>query len=236
MKGLNIAIYFVLFFNTVFAQDFRDERELYAATKQINQFFKRFNSEEAISGKALYSKDSLFRNEGNRIKYLNILFDNENQALSKSLKEEFIRDVTNKRNPQFLEFHGGNWFAQVSCVFLWNGKNQDVTLFLRLQKEKVGSKWIIDRAYIQPFNSLFNKDTSENKYFLHPLSHELDFMNLNKAFNDNKENIEAYTAREYQPDGLALLLYEVKRGNMKFKTINEVKFHFFQIRNWYFEL
>ena len=32
------------------------------------------------------------------------------------------------------------------------------------------------------------------------------------------------------------VLYEVKKGTLKYKTVNQVKFHFFQIEGWYFEL
>lgn len=66
------------------------------------------------------------------------------------------------------------------------------------------------------------------------MSHELDFMNLRKAF-ENK-NPESYTTDEYTPDYLTLLLYEMKKGNMKFETVKNVRFHFFGIDGWYFEL
>ena len=73
------------------------------------------------------------------------------------------------------------------------------------------------------------------KEFLHPLSHELDFMNLRKAFQD-KDKIDQFTERGYQPDYLSILLYEIKNANLKFKTVNDVKFHFFQVDGWYFQL
>jgi hypothetical protein len=33
-----------------------------------------------------------------------------------------------------------------------------------------------------------------------------------------------------------VFLYEVKKGNLKFKYVSEVRFHFFQLDGWYFEL
>lgn len=48
--------------------------------------------------------------------------------------------------------------------------------------------------------------------------------------------IESYTPDDYEPDYLTLFLYEIKSGNMKFETVNGVKFHFFQIEDWYFEV
>jgi len=71
--------------------------------------------------------------------------------------------------------------------------------------------------------------------FLHPMSHELDFMNLIHVFQDKNE-VELYTSKEYHPDFLTLFIYEVKNGNLSFKTVQQVKFHFFQVPGWYFEL
>ena len=49
-----------------------DESALYAETKQVNQFFRRFNCEEALDGKRFYPKDSLYHNLSLRKQYLNI--------------------------------------------------------------------------------------------------------------------------------------------------------------------
>ena len=33
-----------------------------------------------------------------------------------------------------------------------------------------------------------------------------------------------------------MFFYEVKNGRLKFKNVNSLKYHVFQIRNWYFEV
>lgn len=233
---LILFIFFGLNAQTQIIDAKKDVLPFYAETKQVNQFFRRFNNEEGVDGSRYYNNDSLFRNSRTRWRYLKILFDNESSNIANNLKNDFIDDVTNKSDPLFLDFHGGNWFAQVAATFYWQGKEEKAILYLQLQEEKVGSKWIISRINFNAFNKLFSKDTTGSKYFLHPLSHELDFMNLHRVFQNNKENIESYTSREYQIDQLTLFLYEVKQGNIQFKTINGVKFHFFQLPNWYFEL
>jgi hypothetical protein len=81
----------------------------------------------------------------------------------------------------------------------------------------------------------FVRDTTKVGRFLHPLSHELDFMNLRKSFNEG-DSISQFTVKRFRPDHLSVFLYEIKRGNLKYKTVNEVKFHFFQIDRWYFEI
>jgi hypothetical protein len=71
--------------------------------------------------------------------------------------------------------------------------------------------------------------------FLHPMSHEIDFMNLIKVFRE-PETVEYYFNEQFKPDFKTLFLYEIKNGNMKFETVENVSFHFFQLNDWYFQL
>ncbi len=212
-----------------------DESLLYAETKQVNQFFRRFNNEEDKSGVRYGVKDKRYRELEERKKYIRILFDEENTGMKEETKAKFIADVCKKGSPQFLDFHKGNWFAEVKASFLRNGVEKEVTLFLRLEKAGLGHKWVLSNVYFEPYYKLFLSDTTQGKKFLHPLSHELDFMNLIKAF-ENVEKVQEYASDQYEPDYLTILLYEIKMGVMKFETVSETKFHFFQIENWYFEL
>ncbi|NOU48580.1 MAG: hypothetical protein HOO86_16185, partial [Bacteroidales bacterium] len=43
-------------------------------------------------------------------------------------------------------------------------------------------------------------------------------------------------SHSFQPDYLSLFFYEVKLGRMKFKSVDTMKFHVFQMPNWYFEI
>ena len=79
-----------------------DESVLYAETKQVNQFFRRFNCEEALDGSRYYPGDSLYRDPAMRQKYLEILFDEQNTGLTPSLKKKFISRVNSRRYPKYL--------------------------------------------------------------------------------------------------------------------------------------
>ena len=154
------------------------------------------------------------------------------------LKEQFISQVLDKKQPLYLDFHGGNWFAEVTTKFDFYGIERYLTLFLQLEKDTVGSKWVINNVFFEPFMGTFiSQDSLRNagQKFLHPMSHELDFMNLVRAFQE-PESLENYIAWKFKPDYLTLFIYEFKRGNLKFKTITQVKFHFFQVDGWYFEI
>ncbi|SDZ36706.1 MULTISPECIES: hypothetical protein [Rhodonellum] len=214
----------------------KDDGRFAASTKQVNQFFRRFNAEESVDGsKRFYEGDPLFRDRQLRSQFLSILFDNQTSSVSNDLKSEFAKEVLAQGLPQYLNFHKEGWFSEVNAIFNYKGKQENVTLFLKLQPEGLGYEWVIDKVNFAPFKDIFNKPEGNDKGFLHPLSHELGFMNLRRAFQDSNTP-EAYTAKEYEPDYLTIFLYEMKKGSLKFETIKNVKFHFFQINNWYFEL
>jgi hypothetical protein len=212
-----------------------DEKNLYAATKQVNQFLKRFNGEEDVMGRRYRQLDPNYRDPGIRRKYINILFDTNQKDISQETKQSFIHDVFDSGEPQFLDFHGGSWFAQVSTKFKYRNNQEILQLFLRLQEEKVGSKWVVYKAYFEPFEQYFQVDTADKKRFIHPMSHELDFMNLRKIFDD-PDIVAAYANEDYKPDYLSLVLYEINKGTLTFDGVDKVRFHFFQLDDWYFEL
>lgn len=218
-----------------FGEYLGDESILYAQTKQVNQFFRRFNGEEGLAGVRYYPGDSLYQKPSFRRKYLAALFDLDNHQISEATRRSFIDQVTNERSPALLDFESPGWFAEVTTRFIYYGQEENVTLFLKLEQENLGYKWVLHNVFFRPFNSLFDAPDNGNPLFLHPMSHELDFMNLIKVFRD-KENIAQYANKDYKPDYLTILLYEIKRGNMRFVTVQNVKFHFFQIPGWYFEL
>lgn len=215
-----------------------DESMLYAHTKQINQFLRRFNGEEDRYGKRLPNNNSIYRNSEYRKTFLNLLFDEQSTNIDNIIKQEFIHYCTQPEQQVFLDFHGGHWFAEVKTKFNYKGEEKDLIFFLSLQEEKIGSKWVINNIFFEPyFNQFINVDnlSEKNKKFLHPLSHELDFMNLIKIFTPNSL-IEQYAQKNYKPDYFTLFIYEFRKGSFKFITIQDVKFHFFQLEGWYFEL
>ncbi|MCB2219777.1 MAG: hypothetical protein KQI35_05215 [Bacteroidetes bacterium] len=214
-----------------------DETDLYAQTKQVNQFFRRFNNEEDKFGNRYYPGDSLYRDNAFRKVYLEMLFDKESPFIQKGLKEEFINEVTSADNPVFLDFHGNNWFAELPTSFKYYKKKENLLLFMQLEQENLGYKWVITNVYFDKFLKQFNKGDKEviAGTFLHPMSHELDFMNIYKVFRDPKY-IEYYASKTFKPDYRTLLFYEVKMGNMEYVSVGPLKFHFFQVDGWYFEV
>jgi hypothetical protein len=215
--------------------DMEDESRLYAQSKQVNQFFRRFNGEEDEKGNRYFPADKQYRNPKLRRKYFSVLFDAANTGISNELKAAFVRDVLDKAEPDVLDFHKPGWFSELHTTFTFNGRDVPVTLFMELERAQMGTKWVISDVHLPEFEKYFLRDTTRAGRFLHPLSHELDFMNLRKALV-NIDSLRQFVQKKFEPDYLSVFLYEMGKGSMRFKSVNEVRFHFFQIKGWYFEL
>ena len=216
--------------------DMQDERALYTMTKQMSQFISRFNYEEDQYGKKLNPNSPDYRDRMKRKEVLPLLFDMENQRTNGSLRDFFISDLT-ESDSNYFEFLGGKWYSEVSATFKWKGKSVDLSMIFAIEQENLGSKWVLTNVYFPEFNKLFPKGdiAEQQKHFLHPMSHELDFMNIHKVFK-TPECVEYYASESYSTDYLSLFFYEIKQGNLVFEKVDSVKFHVFQIGNWYFEV
>ena len=219
----------------IVSEDEEIERQLLASTKQLNQFFSRFNGEEDTKGREFEPDDRQYRNSRLRKRYLSILFDEENAGFSESLFEEFVEKVTNESEPVFLDLHAQDWFATVNTTFSYRGQSMPLTLYMKIQQEGLGYEWVIADLSFEPYKTLFDKQRGETKEFLHPMSHELDFMNLRKAMVKGGSP-ESYTLADFKPDLLTVFLYDVKMGNLTFETVNRLNYHFFSVDGWYFSL
>mgnify|MGYP006204427349 FL=1 len=109
----------------------KDDGRFAASTKQLNQFFRRFNGEESVDGNTrFYPGDSLFQNPSLRKGFLSILFDNQTSSISPELKNQFIQNVLSPMYPQYLLFHRPGWYAEVDAVFNFKGKREQVTFIM----------------------------------------------------------------------------------------------------------
>ena len=213
-----------------------DEKAFYTMTKQMSQFMSRFNYEEDQYGKKIHPDSPDYRNRMRRKTVLPLLFDMENPRTNGSLRDFFISDLT-QADSNYFEFLGGKWYSEVSATFKMNGQSVDISMIFAIEQENLGSKWVLTNVFFSDFSKLFPKGdiAEQQKHFLHPMSHELDFMNIHKVFK-TPECIEYYASNTYSPDYLSMFFYEIKKGNLVFEKINSEKFHVFQIDNWYFEV
>lgn len=240
MKQLCIAL-LLLFQISSFAQndpkyvnDPVTETQLRAQTKQLNQFMRRFNGEENRKGKRLYKGAKGYRSASLRTNYINNLFDNSNFTITPAAKDKFLKHVIGSK-PQFLDTHNGHWFAEIKSSFAYQGTTQELTIFLKFEAKGKGWHWVISSIYFKPYLSMFARPTLKGGEILHPMSHEIDFMPLNKVFQ-KPQNIVGYTPKDFKPDFLSIFAYDVKSKRLKFKSVNQVKYHFFQVDDYYFQI
>lgn len=219
----------------VLDDDYDIEQQLLASTKQLNQFFKRFNGEENNKGKELEPDDRQYRSSRLRKRFISMLFDEEYAQIPRDVKTKFISYTTKSDSPKFLGLRSNDWFAVVNTTFEYEGREEPVVLYMQMQQEGLGYEWVISRVSFGRYKEMFDKQRGETKEFLHPMSHELDFMNLRKALVKNGSP-ESYTLADFEPDYLTLFLYEIKKGLLKFNTVNRISFHFFSLDGWYFTL
>lgn len=239
----NVLLLSMFFIKTSEAQSYTnlgdvqtDERAFYTMTKQMSQFMSRFNYEEDQYGTKISPESPDYRDRMKRKIVLPLLFDMDNPRTNGSLRDFFIADLTEK-DANYFEFLGGKWYSEVSATFKMNGEKVDISMIFTIEQENLGSKWVLTNVYFSDFSKLFPKGdiAEQQKHFLHPMSHELDFMNIYKIFK-TPESIEYYASNTYSPDYLSIFFYEVKCGNLVFEKVNSEKFHVFQIDNWYFEV
>lgn len=245
MRKIVFAILVVLAaYNTLSAQGGQtfgkvvyDESLFYAEVKQVNQFFRRFNNEEDPMGSRYAPTAPEYRDNKVRKNYFISLFDRYSTTMMPDAKDQFLNDVTDDKNPQFLDFYGQEWYAELATQVLWNGQQRLIMLYLKLEKEHQGYKWVISNVEIPEFNNLYKEVTEEERIglFLHPMSHEIDFMNIYKAFQ-SVDKIACYIGKDFRPNHLTLFIEALNKQNITFVSVNNVKFHFMQIDGWWFEI
>ena len=153
-----------------------------------------------------------------------------------------IKTISSNRSPTKKTRYSWIFMVRIGFrrslqVLHYKHEKVDIIIYLKLERQNGGYKWVFSNVYFSKFKELFTHvgDTANLKLFLHPLSHEIDFMNIHKVFED-PDKIDYYLDRYYRPDQLSLFVEEIKNGNLKFETVKEVKFHFLQVPGWYFEV
>lgn len=207
----------------------RHEENFAYEVKQIDEFFERFNNESTLIKDYLFKKYD--RLELSREDLLKSLFDLRSTYLQKELVAKFLKVVNDPQKPVKLSFYDPDWFAKVTCRVVYEEKERELLLLLRVQKEKNGgSKWVVHNVYADFFNT---PEGNNPNAFLNPVSHATDFMGLNRAFED-PENLKAYLSSGFQDDQLSKFALEMQNNRISFQQVEHISYHFFQVDGWVF--
>ncbi|MEZ4774526.1 MAG: hypothetical protein R3D00_15180 [Bacteroidia bacterium] len=229
---------FFLSLTFIFAQaqsgDISSAEELGFAleVKQLDEFIERFNYEENTMV-LQYIKTHFPNQIPNRTELITTLFNHKRTNWNDAEVDAFVRQVADSCNPEYLNFFGDGWFAELDCQVLYNGKPEKVILIMKIQLlPNRSSKWVIQGVRAD----FLNLPKEEDQYrSLNPMSHGTDFMGLGKALADIN-NIGNYVTSDFKPDQMTIFLSWIMDGRITFRQVNHICYHFLQVEGWVFQL
>lgn len=213
--------------------DFLSEENFVFKVKQIDEFIERFNNARTTPIRRYvrenYAVDSL-----SHTSLLVSLFNQEDTDWHEEDIRAFVADVTRGGTAPLLDFYDGEWYAELDCTGQYQGREETFTLVLSLEvlQRGRGAKWVINGVSADFLGLGYDTDYRRT---LNPASHDTDFINLITALQDTT-NFRNYLSSRTQPSQLLLFFDELCEGNLVFKHVNQITYHFMQIDNWIFKV
>ena len=123
--------------------DGAEDKHFIYEVKQIDEFFERFNDAPNSFLRGVYRAHHIKFNI-DRQRLIRSLFNDENKSLDSIMISQFVSDVTRKKKPVYLNFYGGNWYAELRCKFRYNASTIVIPLIMKIETmQNKGSKWMI---------------------------------------------------------------------------------------------
>ena len=197
--------------------------------KLLQQFINRFNYSEDWRGNPVPKTGET--NE--RRKYIASLFEADYaSSVSRDQLLTFVENVTGTFPPKYLSFYDEDWYAQVNCKASYLAKDTEVLLTLKVEQNKDQSvQWVIVGGHAD----ILKLEKQAEPLALNGNANELNFMRLFIGLED-RQRIADFTAAEYQPDPLSIILFLVQRGDLVLHHTLDVRYHFFQLPGWVFSV
>ncbi|MBC7902140.1 MAG: hypothetical protein H7Y27_01895 [Gemmatimonadaceae bacterium] len=206
--------------------------------KQINEFFERFNNDTASYIREIY-RDKGVKFRVQRPALIRSLFNTETRQWNKSTVDSFVTNALQVEMPNKRRFYGGNWYAEASSLFEYNGETIVIPIILAIDTDdRNRSKWLIvgvkaDMLAAESNNVKGVKIASPEK-FISPAGHSNYFIEFSRVFDD-KASLAAYFDPLFFNTRHGAAFYNaVQSGHARFISVKELKFHFLQVRNYIF--
>lgn len=235
--------------NYSYGQSYEKEFKVYFAweVKQLDEFIERFNNDEFTFIKG-YVKKTDGVSTISRETMIKKLFNTGKKNWNYDEINAFIKQVNNPNKPQFLDTEKGEWFANVRSKIIFNGKNMEILLKLKLRMLNNGSsKWVI--ADINPLDNgekfgsarlgdefIKCPQPSDPATSLNPMSHAIDFMNIDLVTQkpDNIANFIDTTSNRSR--NLNVFIDACIKNKLKVKEATSITYDFYQINGWLIEI
>jgi hypothetical protein len=215
----------------------RDKHFIYEV-KEIDEFFERFNDAPNSFLRGVYKARHIKFNI-DRQRLIRSLFNDESTSLDSVMMNQFISEVTKKKKPIYLDFYGGNWYAELSCKFKYNASSIIIPIIMKIEMNRnKGSKWMIVAVGSSALKSkidLTEMAQSKTKTnIISPTSHGTNFVSLKRAFED-RENLSGYFETIYYKRSHMLELYNaILNRDIEFLDVIKIKYHFLLANKWIF--
>jgi hypothetical protein len=243
--GLKLWIFISLFIcqHRLFSQVYSNneganDKHFIYEVKEIDEFFERFNDDPHSFLRGVYKAHHVKFNIDRR-RLIKSLFNNENKSLDSVMINKFISDVTKKNKPIYLNFYGGNWYAELTCKFRYNSSSIQIPVIMKVEvTQNKGSKWMIIavgpsslRSRIEVTEMVHSKTKTK---FISPTSHGTNFVSLKRAFED-KENLSSYFEAPYFKRSHMMEFYNaVLNHEIEFQDVTKIRYHFLVADKWIF--
>jgi|SRR5579863_263561 len=238
-----IFIFFFICQHRVFCQvisnnDGAIDKHFIYEVKEIDEFFERFNDAPNSFLRGVYKAHHIKFNI-DRQQLIRSLFNDENKSLDSVMINKFISDVTRKKKPIYLNFYGGNWYAELTCKFKYNSSSIVIPIFMKIETtQNRGSKWMIVAVGSSNLKSKTDvKEMVQSKTktkIISPTSHGTNFVSLKRAFDD-KENLSSYFDAVYLKRSHMVELYSaILNRQIEFLDVIKIKYHFLLADKWIF--
>jgi len=197
--------------------------------KVMDEFIDRFNNNFSLyqNRKQVAYKGG----QADRISLIKSLFNQQDTTWNIEHIQSFIHQVTDTISPVYLNFYASEWYAELSCAVFYRGEPDTLFLILKVEvDELMQSKWVIRGVNADFLNLGVSADSSKA---LPPTSHNTGFIRLDKALID-QNNFRNYLPDGFRPSKVSIFFSELRNGNLVFHQINDIRYHFLQVKGWLF--
>ncbi|MGB3780576.1 MAG: hypothetical protein WA960_19585 [Tunicatimonas sp.] len=245
MKHAILVVTLLLYASAAQAQKvlFPYEENFAWQVKQIDEFMDRFNNADYTPIRQ-YVKDQYAIDDVSRTDVLRSLFNLEKKDWNRQNIVRFLNEVSDSLPPPYLDFYDHDWYAELRCQGMQQGKKVFFTLVLSIELDEKtgGSRWIINSAQADflptatPEGLAFAVDeTYDVSKTLQPTSFGTDFMNLVDALKDTA-HLESYVISGAVDQPLTAFLNQLYRRELTFRQVDHIVYHFLQVDGWGFQV
>ncbi len=213
----------------------------------MDDFFDRFNFKtNTIFEKYVRRQfpEAVFTREG----LLYNLFNKKNQFFYQNNNaKEFVQQVTDTAKQQFINYSDKFWYAEIKCKVTYMAKPYTIIMVLKVeQPEPDMFLWAVVSAKGEFLKSTTvaahpatskvsvskgNTNSATTKYFLSPVSHGIDFTNLENFFI-NRSHAHDYLYNGVVSPELKQLIFLIENNRIKFHQVSSIKYHLLQVNGW----